>query len=195
MIFLKRLRRWWFRLVIGLAVFGAALCVAALFFARTFLRTENVQGKADVIVILGGETVHRWGRALELYKQGVAPQMIVAGQGDCDEVRRALVREGVPNDAITLECQSRSTRENALFTVPLLRARSCRRVIIVTSWFHSRRALHCFQHYAPEIEFVSLPTTADLPKSHWPDKYERRSVLIEYAKVLYYWLRYGIAPV
>jgi len=109
-------------------------------------------------------------------------------------VRIFLAGKGIPAAAIQLECQSRTTRENALFAVPLLRAQSARRVIIVTSWFHARRALNCFRHDAPEIEFISRPTTADLPKSHWPNKHERGRVLSEYAKLLYYWPRYGIGP-
>jgi uncharacterized SAM-binding protein YcdF (DUF218 family) len=67
-------------------------------------------------------------------------------------------------------------------------------VILVTSWFHSRRALKCFRHHAPDIEFVSRPTIVDLPNSHWPNKYERGWVLTEYTKLLYYWVRYGVSP-
>ena len=32
------------------------------------------------------------------------------------------------------------------------------RVIIVTSWYHSRRALACFEHYAPDMKFYSRPS-------------------------------------
>ena len=58
-----------------------------------------------------------------------------------------------------------------------------------------RRALHCFEHYAPEIAFSSLPTKADAPKAHWPRKDERVWVFSEYGKLLYYWVRFGICPV
>lgn len=76
-----------------------------------------------------------------------------------------------------------------------MRALGVRRAIVVTSWFHSRRALHCFRHYARDIEFISLPTREDLPKAHWPNRYERGWVMSEYLKLGYYWVRYGISPV
>ncbi len=168
--------------------------MSALFFSVDLLRREDPQSGADAIVVLGGDVVHRPARALELYQQGAAPAIIVTGNGDCQEVRVFLAGNGVPAAAIQLECESRTTRENARLTVPLLRARRCRRVILVTSWFHSRRALNCFRHDAPEIDFISLPTRADLPKAHWPNKYERSWVVSEYIKLLYYWPRYGVGP-
>jgi uncharacterized SAM-binding protein YcdF (DUF218 family) len=78
--------------------------------------------------------------------------------------------------------------------VKLLRERHVTRAVIVTSWFHSRRALNCFRHYAPEIDFTASPTVLDRPKSHCPDRYERAWVLSEYLKLLGYWVRYGIRP-
>jgi len=172
-------------------------CVAAvplaLYFSTNLLRLEVQPAGADAIVVLGGETVYRPARALELYQQGAATNVIISGEGDCEGVRLTLTGKGVSPAAIQLECESRTTRENAKFTVPLLRAQHAKRVIIVTSWFHSRRALYCFRHYAPEIEFISLPTSADLPQHHWPSKWQRRWVLSEYIKLLYYRVRFGIA--
>jgi uncharacterized SAM-binding protein YcdF (DUF218 family) len=180
--------------LLAAALACAAAVLASLFFSSNLLVLESPPATADVMVVLGGETVHRPVRALELYQQGAATNVIITGQGDCESVRTMLAGKGVPADAIQMECASRTTRENALFTIPLLRAQHVRRAIIVTSWFHSRRALHCFRHFAPEIEFISLPTTADLPPHHWPSKWERRWVLSEYAKLLYYRLRFGIPP-
>jgi uncharacterized SAM-binding protein YcdF (DUF218 family) len=179
--------------------FGAAVlaCIAAvvasLFFSANILLVEDAPAQGDAIVVLGGETVHRPARALELYQQGAATNVFISGEGDCEGVRITLEGKGVPASAIRLECESRTTRENAKFTVPLLRAQNAKRVIIVTSWFHSRRALHCFQHYAPEIQFISRPTNADLPRHHWPAKWERKRILTEYVKVMYYWIRFGIS--
>jgi uncharacterized SAM-binding protein YcdF (DUF218 family) len=180
--------------LLGAAVLACVAAVpASLFFSTNILLVEGAPAQADAIVVLGGETVQRPTRALELYQQGAATNVIISGEGDCEGVRITLEGKGVPAAAIRLECESRTTRENAKFTVPLLRAQNAKRVVIVTSWFHSRRALHCFQHYAPEIEFISRPTTADLPRHHWPGKWERKRVLTEYIKVMYYWIRFGIS--
>lgn len=175
-------------------VLVALLPAGALFFSDSLLVVEGKDATADVIVVLGGEPMQRPPRAAELFKQGTAPVVIVSGNGDCEDVRRLLEARGVPAPAIQLECASTSTVQNARFSAPLLRARHARRVILVTSWFHSRRALYCFRHYAPEIEFISRPTVADRPRFHWPNRYLRGYVLEEYIKSLGYWIIYGIRP-
>jgi len=185
----KRVSFLFLGVVLGCAVAG----LAGLYFSTGLLRLEDPPATADLIVVLGGEIVCRPARALELYQQGCATNVLMTGYGDCESVRLLLAGKGVPADAIQMECASRTTRENAMFTVPLLRAQHAKRVVLVTSWFHSRRALYCFRHFAPEIEFVSLPTTADLPQHHWPSKWERRWVLSEYLKLVYYRVKFGIA--
>ena len=117
--------------------------------------------KADVIVVLGGGSHDRPERAAELFKQRAAPRIIVSGFGDCEINRRLLMEAGVPANVIEMEDQSRTTKENAEFTIKLLRKEKLSRVIIVTSWYHSRRALKTFHHFAPEIKFYSRPSYFD----------------------------------
>lgn len=178
----------------GLLLLALLLPVGALYFSKLFLCVDNGLGQTEAIVVLGGEVVYRPARALELYRQGAAPWILISGAGDWQEARIALVGKGVPPDVIELETDSKSTIQNAQYSVRQLRARGVKRAIIVTSWFHSRRALNCFRHAAPEIEFRVAPTVADQPKSPWPSKDERASVLSEYIKLLGYWVRDGIAP-
>src|SRR5437667_5289367 len=131
-----KLRKRFYVLCCSIALCAAAV-LAALFFSQNVLLVEDSSAQADTIVVLGGETVYRPARALELYQQGAATNVIISGEGDCEGVRITLEGKGVPASAIQLECESRTTRENAIFTVPLLRAQNAKRVIIVTSWFHS----------------------------------------------------------
>ena len=168
--------------------------VFGLYFSSSLLCRTSQQPHGDVMVVLGGEMIHRPSRAAELFANGVAPRVLVSGFGDCDEVKRELEGRGVPSAAIETECESKNTSQNARFCIKRLREQGARRVVIVTSWFHSRRALNCFQHYAHDIEFVSAPTVADLPSRHWPAKYERSWVMIEYFKLVYYFFRYGVSP-
>ena len=158
------------------------------------LTIEDRPTKADALVILGGEPYYRPPRALDIFQRGLVSNIVVSGNGDAEDVRRWFKAKGVPETVIGLEPRSLNTEQNALFTVPLLRAQHSKRVIIVTSWFHSRRALACFRKAAPDIEFISLPTVADRPKSHWPNRYERGMVLREYFKLAGYWVRYGVSP-
>ena len=93
------------RLPLVLAGFFAATLVAGFAFSRTLLCVEAGPGPrhAEVIVVLGGETVHRVGRALDLFQHGAAPRILVSGAGDSDLIRDQLVRSGVPGDAVAIE--------------------------------------------------------------------------------------------
>ena len=166
----------------------------ALWFSPVWLAIDDRPVPADAIVVPGGDWVLRPKRAAELFKQGRVPRIIVSGKGEAEPLQLALRERGVPAAAIELENQARSTQENAVFVIRRLRQEKARRVIIVTSWFHSRRALHCFQHYAPEIEFYSVPAMNDCPKPGWLEASQRKWVTLEYAKLAWYWVRYGISP-
>src|ERR1041385_9219390 len=110
-------------LIFGLAVAAvlAALLVAALLLPNQVLCIESGPQKADIIVVLGGGSMERPGRAAELFHENAAPKILLTGAGDNDGNRRLLIKKGVPPAAIEQETESTSTRENALFTIPLLR--------------------------------------------------------------------------
>ena len=79
-------------------------------------------------------------------------------------------------------------------TVKLLRQQKPGRVILVTSWYHSRRALESFQHYAPEMKFYSRPSYVAYARADWPGQRFARRVYLEYPKLFGYWIGYGVCP-
>ncbi|MGA2854123.1 MAG: YdcF family protein, partial [Verrucomicrobiota bacterium] len=167
---MTRKRKWILRIALALAALFLALAAAAFWLPQKLLCVDSGPVKADVIVVLGGGSGERPARAAELFKELDAPRIIVSGFGDCENNRRILLKAGVPAGAIQLEDKSRTTRENAGFTLKLLRAENARRVILVTTWYHSRRALACFEHYAPEIQFYSRPSYFAFARADWPHK-------------------------
>jgi uncharacterized SAM-binding protein YcdF (DUF218 family) len=169
------------------------LGAAAFLFPQQVLTVDSGEVKADALVVLGGGD-GRVERADELYREGAAPSVVVTGYGDCESNIKQLERLGVPSDAITPEPAALTTLQNATLSVPLLRAMRVHRVIIVTSWYHSRRALACFEHVAPDLKFYSRPSYLDYqPKSQnragfsWHVNYE-------YVKLLGYWVGHGVCP-
>jgi len=76
------------------------------------------------------------------------------------EVLRAL---GVPASALRLERRSRNTRENAEFSLPLVRQLGVKRVLLVTSALHMPRALAVFQavYAGSGVTIVPAATDAD----------------------------------
>jgi len=176
------------------AVLGA-LVLTALLFPQQVLCTEIGLEKGDVIVVLGGGSYERPQRAIELFRENAAPRIILTGKGDNNSNRHLLLKGGVPSSAIEQEPASKTTRENALFTIPLLRKEGVHKVILVTSWYHSRRALNCFRHYAPDIEFYSHPAYYAYRRSEWRRQGILGKIRAEYVKTLGYWIFYGIWPV
>ena len=184
----------------------ALLLSAALFFPQQILCVDSGDVQADALVVLGGGSMERPIRAAELFRSGVAPSIIVSGRGDFALNRKILLAAGVPASAIHVELESNSTKQNAQFSIPLLRAlgaerkaqgeESPLRVIIVTSWYHSRRALHTFQHYAPDIQFYSRPSYYGYPSK--AESAERKAMngymRTEFVKLAGYWVCYGVCP-
>lgn len=166
----------------------------AFIFPHQLLTVESGEVKADALIVLGGGPEERPKRAAELYKAGAAPIILVSGFGDYDISVRILKQDGVPGTAILCEPRSVSTLQNAEFCIPLLRQIGARRVIIVTSWYHSRRALACFRHAAPDIEFYSRPAYLTYPRSEWGHLNTSSHIRIEYMKLLGYWICYGVSP-
>jgi uncharacterized SAM-binding protein YcdF (DUF218 family) len=190
------IRKWIFRAAIVVVLLTALAAVAAYFYPEKILCVDSGNVSADVIVVLGGGlgSHERPQRAAELFKEHAAPHIIVSGGGDDEINRRLLLQAGVPAAAIQVEGKSKTTRENAEFTIKLLREQKLRRVIIVTSWYHSRRALACFGHYAPEIKFYSRPAYAGFKRADRKEKGMSRHIYLEYAKLPGYWVCYGVWP-
>ena len=186
--------RWIFRLF-KYAFLPVALVVAvACFYPEKFLCVDSGRVTADVIVVLGGGVHERPLRAAELYKQRTAPRIIISGAGDDEINRELLLQAGVPANAIEVEGDSRTTMENAEFTSKRLRAEKVRRAIIVTSWYHARRALKTFEHVAPEIQFYSRPSYFGFAMEDWQKTDTTKRVRMEFVKMPGYWIRYGVNP-
>ena len=124
--------------------------------------------KADAIVLLGGsmgiETnlssyAEMWSgadrvwQAARLFKAKKAPQ-IIATSGNVVDTTFPLLREfGVPEEALQKVDGARNTEEEARSVANL----GVKRILLVTSAWHMKRARMMFEKYAPEIEVVCAP--------------------------------------
>ncbi len=135
------------------------LLIAALYFSRhsawnafcSFLVVQDDLEKADVIVVLGGGSGERTLQAVDLYKRGYAPSIMVCGgkgvwRFTWGEVMTDLaVEEGVPRDAIIVEDLSMTTFENARNARSIAEERGFTSVIVVSSPYHMRRVSLLFR--------------------------------------------------
>ncbi|MBX5436527.1 MAG: YdcF family protein [Alicyclobacillaceae bacterium] len=112
---------------------------------------------ADAAIILGAHTDgYRPSRplrarlrgGLDVYRRGLVSHIIVSGGRGADEtvtesssMKRFLVFNGVPPDAVLEERRSRDTWENLRNSQELVELHQWRTVVIVTSDYHLFRAL------------------------------------------------------
>ncbi|UBM60672.1 YdcF family protein [Marinilongibacter aquaticus] len=95
-------------------------------------------------------------QTLRLYKQGKIDSVIISG-GDVTILydkqwsegqfaKEFLIENGVPAEKIYHENKSRNTHENAEFTANYLASRGQQgKMLLITSAYHMRRALACFE--------------------------------------------------
>lgn len=191
----KRRRR--LRLVLIAAVLALALPLplyaAAFFAAEPLLTVRTDLQPADAILVLGGDGPTRAFKATQIYHEGLAPRVLVSGMGDCDSIKESMAAANVPAEAISVECQSGTTWENAAFSAPLLREMGVKNAILVTSWYHTRRALGCLEANATGIHWMTAPADRWRPLKESLFGPEGLAVAKEYAKIVWYALIYGIS--
>lgn len=134
------------------------------------VQTDRVCAPADAIVaISGGDTDARAREAIQLYQQGWAPIIIFSGaaqdkQGASNAAAMAAqaIDARVPESAILLDEASVNTADNASQVRPIVLQRGFKRLILVTSPYHQRRASVEFERRLGDIStIVNHPTPSD----------------------------------
>lgn len=131
---------------------------------------------ADVIVVLAGETDHRPARALQLLDQGYAPRVLLDVPADTklfefSEVQLAeQYAHDLPEAAAVGICPvvGLSTRDETRDVGKCLEHVTGSRVLLVTSDFHTRRAVTIFRHKLPG-KFFAVAAAYDDEQfgTHW----------------------------
>lgn len=162
---------------------------------------------ADLIYVLAGDF---WGSrvllAARLGAQGWAPKVVMSGgmysNSDVsgytgDLAADFLVKQGYPRSLfLTFPLSARSTIDEARAMGPIFHRLGAKRIILVTSNFHSRRAKEVFRLFLPEFEFrmESAADNAFDPAAWWTKPQERHLFFSEYQKMLgTYLVRFHLA--
>ena len=163
-------------------------------FWRRCLVVSVPMEKADALIVLGGEPLARPQEAARLYSHGVAPVIYVTGEGDSARNRQVLMSSGVPSSAILLETKATTTFGNAMLLKPLLEKAHVTSALIVTSPFHSRRALATFRKLIPGVRFGVVDASISWWEKPQGQGDVNRFALVEFLKILEYRLLYGVSP-
>jgi len=186
-----------FKIFKWLALVALLLGLSAWFYPEIYLTVDSgPAATADVLIVVGGGSGQheRALQAANLFRQHAAPRIIITGEGDDEINRRILVANGVPAHAIETESKSTTTRENAVCTGKILRTEKVRRAILVTSWYHARRAQKTFAYFVPGVKFYSRPSYFGFDRDEWKNNGISRHMRLEFLKLPAYWIRYGVNP-
>ncbi len=141
-------------------------------------------GKFDAIVVLGAGITpkgnltrvakSRMDRAVELYREGAAPRIIVTGRKESIVMRKYAVRKGINPANVLLEAQALDTIGNAFFTRKVfLLPNSWQSIVIVTSVFHINRAKLIFRKVlGKSYHMLFVPSKRVLSDKAFKDKVE-----------------------
>lgn len=182
------------RFLLGFVI-GFVAALLGLLSVGTFLRSADTPPQSDVIVALSGDARGaRAGTAAALFRDGYAPLVLFSGASvdpesvsSAELMARDAVKNGVPAEAILIEPRSRTTDENARYVRDLMRERTLRSAILVTSGYHQRRASLAFSRAfaGTDLSYANVPA-ADPdwdPMFWWLDREQRELTLIELGKL------------
>lgn len=164
------------------AVAACAAALAGLIFHVHALGLTDYRRPADAIVVLGAGVyadgtpsealTERVLTAVELYKEGLAPTLIMSGgtgpngQSETRAMRALARRAGVPDEAIIEDGEGRNTAATARNVEEIARERGFSRVLAVSHYFHlprirllfGRQGVACYTVPADEGETLLLGT-------------------------------------
>ena len=182
--------------------------------AARLLVVRAEMARADALVVLSGGSFYeeRARHAAELFAQGRAPRIVLTDDGlegpwsnalernptyaelEAEELSRA----GVPGESVRfVPAQVSSTYDEAVRVRDYAQAQGLRSVLVVTSPYHSRRALwvwrRVFSESGIEVGLDPAPSGRQSPSAvtWWWHLRGWRAVAFEYPKLVYYWLRYS----
>jgi uncharacterized SAM-binding protein YcdF (DUF218 family) len=188
--------RWWlFVLALALIVIFHAQILGAL---GGYLVKDDPPQKADAALVLAGDG---WGNrilaAAQLKRDGYVPKVLVSGPDgayglhESDLAIPFAVKHGYPGSYFVPMIHSgRSTRLEALALLPEIRRQGIRRLLLVTSNFHTRRAGRIFHDLAPDLTIivVGAPDQDFTPNGWWHTREGQKTFATEWEKTVAGWL-------
>ena len=186
----------------------AGVWLVAWFAARLLIVSAPLE-RADIVVVLSGSStfVERTHLASELYATGKFQRIVLTNDNRQSGWSRSLQRNpyfherarwelerlGVPSSAIeTIATPVSSTYDEAVALKSFAAAHGFHSMLLVTSAYHSRRALKTFQQLMAGSDIIcgvaSPPPGSQTPRSTtWLFSIQGwRMVPLEYLKMIYY---------
>lgn len=205
-------RNLWRRLLLFVMVCAVVWPLFAWAGAKLLIVKSDLP-RADAIVVLSGSStyIERADWAARQYRAARAPVVVltddklISGWNRVEErnpyfyelAAKELQNRGVPAERIQVISEAvRGTYDESLNVCEYARRHQLTKILIVTSGYHSRRALWSIRHACPGYEIetgVDGPPPGwqtPSPWTWWLHRWGWRVVAGEYVKMIYYWWRY-----
>jgi DUF218 domain len=159
------------RLFVLLLVIGVLLARQA----ASFLVVDHPE-KSDAIVVLAGEARGRPALGLELLRQGMAPRMFLDAETaeeiydqQLTDIANKYVTSLPEADRVRIcAIEGRSTAAETEDVARCLQSTGAHRILIVTSDYHTRRALAIFSKRLPQYHFsIAAAHNLNLFSDRW----------------------------
>jgi len=173
------------------------LLIAVLLGARAarFLVIDNPQ-RADAIVVLAGETGVRPAKGLEMLRRGFGARLFLdveAGEVIYDRPLTGIAQQflsGQPEASLLSVCaiNGRSTAAETGDVERCLHGLGAHRLLIVTSDYHTRRALTVFSHRLSQYQWsvAAAHNPAAFGDRWWTQREWAKSTFDEWTKLIWW---------
>lgn len=200
-----------FKIILGLAVLLFGWVFFSSLMAQNLIIEKDIE-KPEAMLILGGSTVYleRTRKAAELYKIGKTSKVFLIDDGGkagwseqekrnppfVELAKKELLKNGVPEFAIEiLPHFGDGTNYEAQVFVKKAKELQLKKILLVTSAYHTSRALWTFEKFFKEndlqveIGVFSPPAGQQTPSTFtwWLSAKGWNVVAGEYMKFVYYW--------
>ena len=172
--------------------------------AGNWLVINDDNYKSDVIIVISGGKGERVKHAVKLFQENYADTLILSGCPGNDNLNEAIpmrdlaVSLGVPSENIILDVLERhglGTGVQAITIRDVLKKHHFKSGILVTSNFHTRRALFIFNRALKNLDMklsVAYPDEDSFDSNEWwKSKRNFTRVLGEIVKLVWYWISYS----
>ncbi len=181
-------------LALAIVVFNAQILTAL----GAYLVQAGPPQKADAALVLAGDG---WGNRIltgaQLDRDGFVPKVLVSGPDgayglhDCELAIPFAVRHGYPESYfVHMENSARSTVEEAQAVLPVIRGMGLKRILVVTSNYHTRRAGAIYRKLAPDLTIlvVAAPDQKFTADGWWLNREGQKTFVVEWEKTVANWL-------
>ena len=198
-----KLQKKWKFVVAVLVLLSAVYLTHPLYLKAlgNFLVVSDPLVKSDAIVVLDGDPMgERLLHSVQLWRSGYAPKVILSARvaewqtyEDYPSWRHARKLKMLPEDALLVATHNAdSTREEAQYFLRFVRQQGFKKVIIVTSNYHTWRTKRVYdkEWKDGDVLFYISPAYSSQfhPDEWWKHRADSRTFFYEFSKIIWYTL-------